>query len=194
VVAGGHPLAFEALRPDILQVRSSTGEARRIVTPSGTLERIRPDDDRLGLRIVDIKISGEPSPAHFAELAYYGMALAGWLQDTGRADRFVVLAEAAIWPGTHDGSTMHKYRLEDRAAGLPVLDVQRYLGGMDADLENMPPEVVLGRIQRFLRIDLREVLAEQDWRALSGSPSSTPPNARTCRPPWRPLRRRRRRA
>ncbi|WP_446914566.1 hypothetical protein, partial [Klebsiella pneumoniae] len=88
----GQPLGFEQLRPDIVQVRSPTGEWRRIITPSGRLERIGPEDQRLGLRIIDIKISGEPSPAHFSELAYYSMALSGWLQDTGRADRFVVLA------------------------------------------------------------------------------------------------------
>ncbi len=167
LVAGGYPLSFEALRPDILQVRAPSGDARRIVTPSGALQRTAPEDPRLGLRIVDIKISGEPSPAHFGELAYYGMALAGWLQDTGRSNRFVVLAEAAVWPGAHDGSTMQKLLLEDRAAGVPVLDLKRYLAGLDNDLEAMPPEVVLGRIQRFLRVDLREVLAEPDWRTLA---------------------------
>jgi DNA replication ATP-dependent helicase Dna2 len=163
---GGHPLTFDALRPDIIRVQAQSGQPRRIVTPSGVIKRIRPGDPRLGLRIIDIKISGEPSPAHFAELAYYGMTLAGWLQDTGRADRFVVLAEAAIWPGAHDGSTMHRYLLEDRAAGLPVLALDRYLSGLDADLEDMPPEVVLGRVQRFLQVDLREVLAEPDWQSL----------------------------
>jgi DNA replication ATP-dependent helicase Dna2 len=166
VVAGGHRVSFDGLRPDIIQVRAAPVDASRIVTPAGALERIGPNDRRMGLRVIDIKISGEPSPAHFAELAYYGMALAGWLQDTKRSDRFVVLAEAAIWPGTHDGSIMHKYLLEDRAGGLPVLSLDRYLNALDADLEAMPPEVVLGRIQRFLEVDLREVLSEPNWQAL----------------------------
>ncbi|HEY7270774.1 MAG TPA: AAA domain-containing protein, partial [Dehalococcoidia bacterium] len=165
-IPGSYPLTFDSLRPDIIRVQAPTGQPRRVVTPSGTIEQIAAADQRLGLRIIDIKISGEPSPSHFAELAYYGMTLAGWLQDTCRADRFIVLAEAAIWPGAHDGSTMHRYLLQDRAAGLPVLALERYLGGLDADLENMPPEVVLGRVQRFLRVDLREVLAEPNWRSL----------------------------
>ena len=166
-VADGGPLGFEALRPDILQVRPPVpDQARRIVTPSGVLGRIGPNDERLGLRIIDIKIAGEPSPAHFSELAYYSMALAGWLVDTGRADRFVVLADAAIWPGAHDGSTIRQFLLDDRADGIPALDTNRYLEGLEVDLESMPPEVVLGRIQRFLRVDLREVLSEPDWRAL----------------------------
>ena len=166
-VADGENLGFEALRPDILQVRPPPADdGRRIVTPSGVLDRIGPDDERLGLRIIDIKIAGEPSPAHFSELAYYSMALAGWLRDTGRGDRFVVLADAAIWPGAHDGSTIRQYLLDDLAAGTPLLDTNRYLEGLEADLEAMPPEVVLGRIQRFLCVDLREVLSEPDWRAL----------------------------
>jgi hypothetical protein len=95
------------------------------------------------------------------------MALAGWLEDTRWNDRFVVLANSAIWPGAHDGSTIHHLLREDRAAGVPLLDLHRYLSGLDDDLEATPPEVVLGRIQRFLRVDLREALAESDWRALA---------------------------
>ena len=166
-IADDETLSFDALRPDILQVQPPVPEeGRRILTPFGSLIRIDAHDERLGLRVIDIKIAGEPSPAHFSELAYYGMALAGWLEDTGHSDRFVVLAEAAIWPGAHDGSTIRRYLLEDRAAGLPRLDLGRYLDGLDADLEPMPPEVVLGRVQRFLRVDLRQVLSEPDWRAL----------------------------
>ena len=165
-VADREPLAFNALRPDILQVQAPDGEARRVVTPAGLLERVDSDDERLGLRIIDIKISGEPSPAHFAELAYYGMALASWLLDTDQAGRFVVLADAAIWPGAHQGSTIRRFLIEDRAAGLPGLRLDRYLRGLDEDLQAMPPEVVLGRVQRFLRVDLREALSEPNWRAL----------------------------
>lgn len=166
-VGDGQPLGFEALRPDIVQVCAPTGERRRIITPGGRLDRIGPEDRRLGLRIIDIKISGEPSPAHFSELAYYSMALSGWLEDTGRAHLLVVLADGAIWPGAHDGSTMHQMQREDRANNLPVLDLDRYLAGLAADLEAMPPEVVLGRVQRFLKVDLREVMAEADWRQLA---------------------------
>ena len=48
-----------------------------------------------------------------------------------------------------------------------MLDLARYLAGLDADLEEMPPEVVLGRIQRFLSVDLREVLAEPNIGSLA---------------------------
>ena len=94
------------------------------------------------------------------------MGLAGWLEDTRRSDRFVVLADAAIWPGAHEGSTMRRLDHEDRANNVPLRELARYLQGLDADLEAMPPEVVIGRIQRFLSVDLREVLTEPLWREL----------------------------
>ena len=165
-VCGRERMTFGRLRPDIIQVREHIGKSRRTVTPSGHLEEVPAEDQRLGLRVIDIKISGEPSPAHFAELAYYCMALSAWIVDRGFADRFVVLAEAAVWPGAHEGSTMRRLQAEDRRSNVPVLDRERYLEGFEADLETMPPEVVLGRVRRFLQVDLREALAETDWRRL----------------------------
>ncbi len=166
-VAGGAMLAFEALRPDILQVHPQGGaESHRIITPSGALIRSGPEDERFGLRIIDIKTAEQPSPSHFSELAYYGMALAGWLEDTGLSDRFVVLAGAAIWPGAHEGSSLGRLLMEDRSGEGAHLELDRSLEALDQDLEAMPPEVVLGRIQRFFRLDLRAVLAEPEWRAL----------------------------
>lgn len=164
--AGGHPLQFEELRPDILQVLPPTGQVRRTIAPCGRLDRLPADDARKGLRIIDVKSSGEPSPAHFSELAYYAMALAGWLQETGRSDRYVVLANAAIWPGKHDASTLQLVDREDQRNNVVQRDLQRYLHALEADLETMPPEVVIGRVQRFLRVDLLEVLAVEDWRTL----------------------------
>jgi DNA replication ATP-dependent helicase Dna2 len=162
----GATLSFANVRPDILQVQPPAGQLRRIIRPSGVLETVPTTDNRLGLKIVDIKISGEASPAHFSELAYYGMALASWLETHGRADRFVVLAEAAIWPGSHDGSTIFRLDREDRTNNVPQRDLARYLAGLDEDLEEMPPEVVLGRVKRFLALELRDVLAVDNWRDL----------------------------
>jgi hypothetical protein len=63
-------------------------------------------DARLQLRVIDIKLSAEPSPAYFAEVAFYSMALAGWLKDEGLSGQFVVVPDAAVWPGTHDASKL----------------------------------------------------------------------------------------
>jgi DNA replication ATP-dependent helicase Dna2 len=157
---------FSALRPDILQSKGPDGKSRRVIDPAGNIVDLPADDVRIGLRIVDIKLPVEPSPAHFAELAYYGMTLAGWLLDMGYADRFVVLADAAIWPGSQDGSRIRALEAAERARGQLFRDLDLYYQEFERDLEVMPAEVVLGRVIRFLSHDLREVLAPQDWKSL----------------------------
>jgi len=165
-VGSNSSLGFGAVRPDIIQLRPGTGSARETIPPSGEIQMTSADDPRLGLRIVDIKLTGEPSPSHFAELAYYQMTLAAWLEHTGRTDRFVVLKDAAVWPGKHEASEIRRLEAEDRRNGVPDRDLSRYLQGFEKDLEFLPAEVVLGRVRRFLTVDLREVLVEPDWQAL----------------------------
>lgn len=167
-LSGGHqPLvALANVRPDIIHVQPANGSVRRIIAPDGTLELLNPADARLGLRIIDIKISGEASPAHFSELAYYSMTLSAWLQDTGCSERFVVLANAAVWPGKHAASCLHEQEETDRKNLVFDRNLQLYFDALEKDLETMPPEVVLGRVCRFLKIDLPAVIEPDDWRSL----------------------------
>lgn len=162
----GASLRFGDVRPDILQVVPPTSAVREVITPTGDIEFIMADDTRLGLRIIDIKLTGEPSPSHFAELAYYGMTLAAWLRHTGRDGRFVVLKDAAVWPGKHDASAIRRLESEDRSNGVVNRSLDRYLDGLKEDLEILPAEVVLGRVRRFFAADLREAILEPDWKAL----------------------------
>jgi DNA replication ATP-dependent helicase Dna2 len=159
-------LELAQVRPDILHVVGPTGAPREAISREGLLVALDPADGRLGLRIIDVKLGGEPSPSHFAELAYYGMTLAAWLEETGRAGRFVVLKDAAIWPGKHEASDLRRIEAEDKARGVGSPDLPRYLQAWERDLETIPAEVVLGRTRRFLAVDLREVLLEPRWQAL----------------------------
>ncbi|QPC42723.1 ATP-binding protein [Kaustia mangrovi] len=164
---GAEPLiALAKVRPDIIHIAPASGEIRRVIAPDGTIETLSDEDERLGLRIIDIKISGEASPAHFSELAYYSMTLAGWLVDTGWADKFVVLANAAIWPGKHEASCLHEQEETDRRNLVFDRDLALYFQALEEDLETMPPEVVLGRVRRFLKVDLPAVIEPEDWRTL----------------------------
>lgn len=171
LVSGTEPgiagtLAFSAVRPDILHVMPSTGEPRATITPAGLVVEVPAEDTRLGLRVIDIKLSGEPSPSHFAELAYYGMTLAAWLEATGRAGRFVVLKNAAVWPGKHEASALRRFEQAQLERGIERPALPSLLEAWEDDLEAMPAEVVLGRVRRFFEADLREALLERDWRAL----------------------------
>jgi hypothetical protein len=162
---GNDHLEFSAVRPDIIHVVPPDGSPRRAISVDGSIVLVG-DDTRFGLRVIDVKISGEASPAHFSELAYYGMTLAGWLETHGFQDRFFVLAEAAIWPGRHDASSIEVQLRQDTKGHITEREVGKYLTAFALDLETMPPEVVLGRVSRFLKHDLRLILAVPDWRNL----------------------------
>ena len=160
----GASLSFANVRPDIIHVVPPDATMRRSILPDGRLEDV--EDRRSGLEIVDIKISGEASPAHFAELAYYGMTLSAWLIEHGYDDGFYVIADAAVWPGRHDASSIERQLRADVRDHVVERRRAIYLAAFAQDLERMPPEVVLGRVSRFLRHDLRTVLAPADWREL----------------------------
>lgn len=162
VEAGAGGMRYARVRPDILAVEAAEA-GRRCILADGDIRDIAADDDRLGLRIVDVKLAGEPSPAHFAELAYYGMTLDAWLREHGLDARFVVLADAGIWPGNHEGSALKA--VIDASAGGPV-DMEDASRAWLAGLEILPAEVVVDRVRRFLAVDLPEVLAVEDWRTL----------------------------
>ena len=85
------------------------------VEPSGSLLSFK-TTRRRQLRVIDIKLTAEPS-AYFTEVVLYSMALAGWLEDEGLDEQFVVAADAALWPGSHDASALRQVAQDIRDAG-----------------------------------------------------------------------------
>lgn len=160
--AGGGRMTYSKVRPDIVRVEASGGVERRKIRADGRIDIVPEEDARHGLRIVDVKLASEPGPAHFAELAYYAMTLDAWLAEAGLDDRFLVLADAGIWPGNHEGSPL-KALLD--AAG-ETLGFEEASAAWLSGLEILPAEVVLERVRRFLAVELRDVVAEPDWRSL----------------------------
>lgn len=155
-----YALQYSQLRPDLIQVLAPlTNE--KIVLPSGATDWLPAGDQRPQLRIIDIKLTAEPSPAYFAEVTYYSMALAGWLETHGMDDRYVVVPDAAVWPGSHDASTLiHTYRDIQAAGRTATFDELRT--ALDSDLEHVPFEVFSGRIRHFLTSDI-PIALEGDW-------------------------------
>lgn len=161
--AGGGRMTYSKVRPDIVRVEACGAGERRAIRADGEIRTVPAEDARHGLRIVDVKLASEPGPAHFAELAYYAMTLDAWLAQAGLDDRFLVLADAGIWPGNHEGSALKA--LLDAASGGP-LDQEAASDAWLSSLEILPAEVVTERVKRFLAVELREVVSETDWRAL----------------------------
>ncbi|HMA33493.1 MAG TPA: ATP-binding protein [Chloroflexia bacterium] len=133
------------------------------VVADGTTAALPPTDTRLRLRVIDIKHTAEPSVSHFAEVAYYLMTLAAWLDDQGLSDRYVVVG-GAIWPGSHQASTLTSVYNEICKQGRQPTR-QELDAAFDADLEPLEFQVFGLRIRHFLQEDLREALTTP-WRQL----------------------------
>ncbi len=148
-------LDYAELRPDLIQVLN-VGAAEEEVLPDGTVLRVQPGDTRIPLRIIDIKLTAEPSVPYLAEVTYYAMTLAGWLVDNNHTGFFVV-PEAAVWPGSHDASVLVKLDAEKRAAGQKPTHAELF-AALKEDLETVPFGVFAPRLRRFFQADLLAVL------------------------------------
>ncbi len=156
-------LEYADLRPDLIQLLQ-LGTCDQAVLPDGTLVRVQQGDERVPLRIIDIKLTAEPSVSYLAEITYYAMTLAGWLVDNGLDDRFLVVPEAAVWPGSHDASTLVRLLRDRQAQGTHPTRAE-LLAALDEDLEEVVFEVFAPRLRRFLREELPVVLSTP-WRDL----------------------------
>lgn len=152
VPGNGVRFGFGVNRPDIVLALSAAG--RRTISADGRIIGSIDDDLRTGLSIIDIKLSTEAGVGHFAELSYYAMTLAAWLEANGFGDRFCVLADAMIWTGA-------KLTADPREVLTRSQRMDRWVGVMDA----LPAEVILPRVRSTLSGDLVEVMEGADWRA-----------------------------
>lgn len=159
----GFDLEYAGVRPDIIEVLPP-GHFSRYVDPYGETHSLDAEDRCLQLRVIDVKLTAEPSPGYFAEVTYYTMVLAGWLADKGLDHRFAVVPDGAVWPGSHEAAelTLTHRRLAN-AGERPTEDQLRE--ALARDLEPVPFEVFAFRLRRFFGEELPEVLSVP-WKEL----------------------------
>lgn len=158
-----HQLEFAQLRPDII-ITLPPRTFPRYLSPDGTPRDLPSDDARVQLRVIDIKMTAEPSPGYFAEVTYYSMALAAWLVDNQLEHEFVVVPDAAIWPGSHDASRLMLTYNEILSTGAQPTVAQLW-EAMQEDLEPVPLEVFAFRVRRFFSVDVPNSL-DSHWQSL----------------------------
>lgn len=155
-----HQLGFAKLVPDLIQVIAPV-DVGRIVEADGS---VHDGDGRIGLRVIDIKMTAEPSASYFAEITYYSLALAGWLQDHNLTNRYAVVAEAAIWPGSHDASAIVQLQTDRRKVGS-VATASELAKALHDDIETLEIDVFAPRLRHFFTVELAEAL-DTPWRDL----------------------------
>ena len=156
-----YQLDYSRLRPDIIEVRSPCTFSLGI-TPGGLAQPIGAGDQRLQLRVIDIKLTAQPSPGYFGEVALYSMALAGWLIDHALEQDFIVVPNGAVWPGSHQASNLFRVYQEAAIQGRQASTLQLW-EAMREDLEPVPFEVFVLRVRRFLQFDVPTALS-QPWQ------------------------------
>lgn len=157
-------LDYAAVRPDLIEVLPPL-TFPLYVTPAGDVEPLSADDSRRQLRIIDIKLTAEPSPSYFAEVTYYIMVLAGWLIDYHVSQRYVVVPNGAIWHGSHDASFLTRMFHTLSSQGMIPTNSQ-LREALEMDLELAPYEVFALRLQHFFQEELLEVLITPSWETL----------------------------
>jgi len=148
-------MRYAMLRPDLIEVLPVGAGPEKYINPAGDVMWLAKGDPRVKLRVIDIKLTAGPTPSHFAEVTYYSMALAGWLVDHGLDEYCVVVPTAAIWPGSHEASSL--VRSCERGGTHPAF--MDMWNAMQHDLETAPFEVFAGRIKHFFRSDVPGALA-----------------------------------
>lgn len=158
VMSTQYDLAFAKLIPDLIQVIKPS-DVGRTVEADGTVHE---PDGRIGLRVIDVKMTAEPSASYFAEITYYSLALAGWLHDQQLADRYTVVAEAAIWPGSHEAAAIVKLLTEKRKTASQATAEELHQA-LSNDIETLEIDVFAPRLRYFFNVELRDAL-EGPWR------------------------------
>jgi hypothetical protein len=162
-----YSLGFAKLVPDLIQVLSPANVGR-MVEADGS---VHDADGRIGLRVIDIKMTAEPSASYFAEITYYSLALAGWLRDNRYADRYAVVAEAAIWPGSHDAAAIVRLQADRRKTGTTAT-ADELAAALNEDIETLEIDVFSPRLRHFFVVELAGALAcpwkDLDWHVGTG--------------------------
>jgi hypothetical protein len=157
-------LSYGPLVPDIIEILSPL-KFTECISADGRVHHLPEDDHRVQLRVIDMKLMAEPSAGHYAEITYYSMALASWLVDHDLQKQYVVVPNAALWPGSHEASNLKQTCQELKARGTNPT-YEELWEAMQEDLEHVPFEVFAAGIKQFLRDDLKQALSARRWEDL----------------------------
>ena len=147
------------------QLPAEDQKYRSGVNPDGTLFEIKENDKRYRLRVIDIKQNTDPGHSYFAEVVYYSMALAAWLESKKLSGKFVVIAAPAIWAGGYKDKRLVKLTA---AYKNKLLSVPRFeaLTALSDSVVIADMDVYAPRLRRLFREELPELL-KKEWDELN---------------------------
>ena len=196
--AAGQPLNVGAALPDLIQALppaacpASWEVVQQDGSPLATMQGVQPNgdvvplastDQRLRLRVIDIKLSAEPGAHYFAEVVYYSITLAAWLEEHHLQDSYVVVAAPAVWPGSYDASQIRQLHNRSRKEGREPTPEELALA-LEDDIEVAPFDAFAPRLRRFFQEELPLVLSTP-WDQLPWHVAHTCNGCEFLGYPWR---------
>jgi DNA replication ATP-dependent helicase Dna2 len=196
--AAGRPLDVGAALPDLIQALppAACPSPWEVVQPDGsplaTMQAVQPNgdvvalavtDQRLRLRVIDIKLSAEPGAHYFAEVVYYSITLAAWLEEHHLQECYVVVAAPAVWPGSYDASQIRQLHNRSRKEGREPTPEELALA-LEDDIEVAPFDAFAPRLRRFFQEELPLVLSTS-WDQLPWHVAHTCNGCEFLGYPWR---------
>lgn len=172
-----HAASWELVQHDLGPVATM-----QAVQPNGDIIPIDQADQRLRLRVIDIKLSAEPGAHYFAEVVYYSISLAAWLIEHHWDHAFVVVAAPAVWPGSYDASQIRQVHNQCRKAGRAPIAEELALA-LEEDIEIAPFDAFAPRLRRFFQEELPYVL-QTPWDQLPWHVSHTCKGCEFLGYPW----------
>lgn len=173
----GNEIKIGETHPDIIQIlpalnsigAAATGKGLNptelAVLPNGDTAPLDSSDNRLRLRVVDIKLTSEPGAYYFAEVVYYSITLAAWLIENNLDRQFVVVAAPAIWAGSHEASNLAKQFTDWKRRAYPPTAAEMSVA-LEDDLEVAVFDIYAPLLKRLLTEKLPEIL-KKPWRELN---------------------------
>lgn len=172
------PMSWEVVQQDIGMLATM-----QAVQANGDVVALAPTDQRMRLRVIDIKLSAEPGAHYFAEVVYYSITLAAWLEEYGWNNAFVVVAAPAVWPGSYDASQIRNVHNRCQKEGRAPAPEELALVLQD-DIEIAPFNVFSPRLRRFFQEELPLVL-QTPWDHLPWHVSYTCNGCEFLGYPWK---------
>lgn len=194
----GQTLDVGAARPDLIQVLPPAASpmswevvqqdngllaTMQAVQANGDVVALATTDQRMRLRVIDIKLSAEPGAHYFAEVVYYSITLAAWLEEYGWNNAFVVVAAPAVWPGSYDASQIRNTHNQCHKEGRAPTPEELALALQD-DIEIAPFDAFAPRLRRFFQEELPRVLLTP-WDQLPWHVSYTCTSCEFLGYPWK---------
>lgn len=172
------PMSWEEVQQD-----NGLFATMQAVKPNGDVVALTTTDQRLRLRVIDIKLSAEPGAHYFAEVVYYSITLAAWLEEHNWNHDFVVIAAPAVWPGSYDASQIMQVHSRCQKEGrTPTPEELAF--ALEDDIEVAPFDAFAPRLRRFFQEELPLVL-QTPWDQLSWHVSYTCSGCEFLGYPWK---------